>query len=53
VSLIVKDHYSHEMGRGVSSERGDRDGDHGVAIYVTVVLLWSFILFSSIYFIRP
>ena len=49
----IKLAYNHEIGRGVSSERGDRDGDHGVAIYVTVVLLWSFVLFSGIYFIRP
>ena len=45
--------YSHEIDRGVSSERGGRDDDHGVAIYVTVVLLWSFILLLGIYLIRP
>ena len=40
--------YRHEIGRGVSSERDD---DHGVTIYLTVVLLWSLGLFSAIYFV--
>ena len=47
----IKLAYRHEVGRGVSSVRGD--GDHGVAIYVTMVLLLSIILLSAIYFIRP
>jgi hypothetical protein len=41
--------YRHEVGRGVRSERSD--DDHGVAIYLTVFLLWSLGLFSAIYFV--
>lgn len=42
----------HEIGIGVSSER-KRDEDQGVAIWLTVVLLWSGALFGAVYFFRP
>jgi hypothetical protein len=44
--------YKHEVGRGVSSERKS-DQDHGVAIWVSVVLVWIGALLSAIYFLRP
>jgi hypothetical protein len=44
--------YKHEVGRGVSSERKS-DQDHGVAILVSVVLVWIGALLSAIYFLRP
>jgi hypothetical protein len=48
----VKLAYTHEVGRGVSSER-KYDEDHGVAIWVgAVVTVWGAI-FSAIYFFRP
>lgn len=49
----IKLAYNYEVGRKVSSERGGRDSDHGVAIWISVVAVWSTILFSSIYFFRP
>lgn len=48
----IKLAYKHEVGRGVSSERKHNE-DHGVAIWVTIVLLWSSALFGAIYFFRP
>ena len=48
----IKLAYRREIGRGVSSE-WNRDEDHGVAIWLTVVLLWSSALFGAIYFFRP
>ena len=49
----IKLAYKHEIGGKVSSESGGRDSDHGVAIWVASVILWSSILFSLIYFFRP
>jgi hypothetical protein len=49
----IKLAYKHEVGSKVSSERGGRDSDHGVAIWLTVVTVWSSILFSGFYFFRP
>jgi hypothetical protein len=46
----IKLAYHHEIGKGMSSEQGD---DHGVAIYIAIVLLWSCTLLSAIYFVRP
>ena len=48
----IKLAYRHEIGRGVSSE-WNRDEDHGVAIWLTVVVPWSSALFGAIYFFRP
>ena len=48
----IKLAYRHEIGRGVSSER-KYDEDHGVAIWLTLVVACSSLLFSAIYFIRP
>ena len=48
----IKLAYRHEIGRGVSSE-WNRDEDHGVAIWLTVVLLWSSALFGAIYVFGP
>jgi hypothetical protein len=48
----IKLAYKHEIGGKVSSERGGRDSDHGVAIWVTIVIAWSSILFTAIYFLR-
>ena len=52
-SAEIKLAYKHEVDHKVSSESGGRDSDHGVAIWVAVVILWSSILFSLIHFIRP
>jgi hypothetical protein len=52
-SAEIKLAHKHEVGRKVSSERGGRDSDHGVAIWVAVVMVWSGVLFSAIYFLQP
>jgi hypothetical protein len=49
----IKLAHKHEVGRKVSSESGGRDSDHGVAIWLAVVSVWSTALFSAIYFLRP
>lgn len=48
----VKLAYENEVGRRVTSERTSAD-DHGLAIWVTVVLVWGTSLFSAIYLLRP
>ena len=41
----------HEIGRGVSSEGSS--GDHGVTVYVVMVLVWSATVLSAIVFLKP
>jgi hypothetical protein len=41
----------HEIGRGVSSEGAS--GDHGVTVYVVMVLVWSAAVLSAIVFLKP
>jgi signal transduction histidine kinase len=41
----------HEIGRGVSSERVS--GDHGITVYVEMVLVWSATVLSAIVFLKP
>lgn len=44
--------YKHEVGRGVTSGK-KYDEDHGVAVWITAVVVWSTALFTTIYFFRP
>jgi len=48
----IKLAYTHEVGRGVRSER-KYDEDHGVAIWVGAVMVVWGAIFSAIYFLRP
>ena len=49
----IKLAFKYEIGGKVSSERGGRDSDHSVALWVTIVIVWSSILFAAIAFFRP
>jgi hypothetical protein len=48
----VKLAHRNEVGTAISSERKDPE-DRGVAIWLTVVLVWSMALFAGIFFSDP